>query len=374
MLITDVEVYPVKLPFKYSVSDSLGTYISSNHCILIVHTDAGVYGAGEVALAWFGGSHSFVQEIRELWAPLLIGENARRISYLMKRFDSLLPFSKRHLLVRAAFEMALFDAVGKASGLPVYQLLGGKMRESIPLTGGINLDTPERMVEAAKERVKEGYKELKIKVGTDVERDIEIVKAIRSSIPDEVKLRIDANMCWSDQKAAARYIQRFAEQGVSMVEQPLAPDRLADLAELRARTEAAILLDESVWDAKDALACLQHGAADLLHIYISEAGGLTAAKTISDLASLYHVPCTIGSMPEGRIGTAASLHAAAAMSNLSERASDIRGFTIYKKDVVKEDFEISGGSIAVPDRPGLGITVDFDALRELTVHEGGRAG
>lgn len=372
MIINEVEAYPVTLPFKHPASDSLGTYSASNHCILIVRTDSGVYGAGEVALAWYGGAHAYSKEIRELWAPRPIGEDCRRISYLMSRFDSLLQFSKRHLLVRSAVEMALLDAVGKAYGLPVYQLLGGKVRNRIPLTGGVNMDTPDRMVESAKERVSEGYKELKIKMGTNVERDIEMVKAIRGSIPGNIKLRIDANMSWNDKWAAAKHIRQFVEAGVTIVEQPLAPERLKDLAELRVGSDAAILLDESVWSEADALDCLRSGAADMLHVYISEAGGLFAAKTIFELAALYHVPCTIGSMPEARIGTAASLHVAAAMTNLSERASDIRGYTIYQKDVVVEDYDLSDGAITVPDRPGLGVTVDFDALQELSVWERGR--
>jgi muconate cycloisomerase len=110
-------------------------------------------------------------------------------------------------------------------------------------------------------------------------------------------------------------------------------------------------------------------AADLLHVYISEAGGIGGSRKIFELAELYQVDCTIGSMPEGQIGAAASAHVAAAMSNLSEHASDIRGFTLYQDDVVQTGLTIENGELLVPDQPGLGVTVDFEALERFRKHE-----
>ena len=263
--------------------------------------------------------------------------------------------------------MALYDVVGKITGVPAFCLLGGKMRGSIPLTGGIGLDETDKMVEEACRKVEEGFRELKIKIGYDPDKDLQTIRKIRNAIPDHVSLRVDANMAWKDVKMAKQWIDEAWEYGVHIVEQPLAADRLDDLAWLRNQVKARILLDESVWNAADAKKCLDTKAGDILHVYTNEAGGLTESRTIFELASLYHVPCTIGSMPEARIGASASLHLAVAMANLSEFASDIRGFMLYREDVVHEELRLENGRLYVDEKPGLGVTVDFEKLNKLTV-------
>lgn len=362
MRIRSVEAVPVNLPFHRPLSDSWGTYPSSNHGIVLVRSESGEYGVGEIALAWFGGAHALCKEVNDHWAERLIGLDVMDRTALLGVLDHLCGFSKRHLLAKAGIEMAIWDLTGKLLGLPVYKLMGGKLRDEIRLTGGISMATVEEMIESAVQKVSEGYRELKIKVGLDERRDIQTVRKIRDAVPDHVCLRVDANMVWRDPKTAKRIIDAMADFGVSIVEQPLHRDQVAELAWLRAHTRPLTLIDEGVWDVEDAKRHLDQSAADLLHVYISEAGGLDGARRIFELASLYRVDCTIGSMPEGRIGAAASAHIAAAMPNLSRHASDIRGFTVYRSDVTNEELVITDGNLIVPDRPGLGVTVDFDRL------------
>lgn len=365
--IVSIEAIPVILPFHDEFQDSLGTYRCSHHGIVVARSESGHYGAGEIALAWFGGAHSLCREVNELWAPRLVGEEITDLAKIMAMLDEWSAFSRRHLLAKAGVEIALLDLIGKIAGLPVYRLLGGKMRSHIELTGGIAIDTVDRMVRSAERKAAEGYKELKIKVGLDERGDLEAVRKIRHAIPDRVKLRVDANMAWNEPKQAKRLIDEMAQYGVTIVEQPLPAEQLDDLRWLRNHTAALILLDESVWDANDAKRCLDAGSADLLHVYVSEAGGLHAARKIFELSSLYRVDCTIGSMPEGRIGAAASLHLGISMPNLSGHASDIRGFTLYREDVAAEELAISDGKLFVGERPGLGITLDLEKLEKLRV-------
>jgi L-alanine-DL-glutamate epimerase-like enolase superfamily enzyme len=367
MIITSLNAFPIHLPFQDAVSDSLGTYYASNHGIVIVETDSDHYGAGEIALAWFGGAHSLCREINDLWRPILVGEDCRNMTYIMKKLQPLLQFSKRHLLAKAAVEMALYDVIGKSLGVPVYQLLGGKMREFIPLTGGVNMGSITDMTAMACKKVGEGYRELKIKVGLDEVHDRAVIQSIRQAIPDEVRLRVDANMAWKNVKTAQLLMDEFYEYGVHIVEQPLSEERLEDLAWLRKHAKPMILLDESVWNVADAKRCLKIGAGDILHVYSNEAGGLNESRRIFELAALYEVPCTIGSMPEARIGAAASLHLGIAMENLSEFSSDVRGYTSYKDDVVHEDLQLENGRLYANDRPGLGLTIDYEKLKHLSV-------
>lgn len=367
MKIASVEVIPVRLPHYKAASDSLGTYSFSNHGIVIIRTESGLYGAGEIALAWFGGAHSICREVNEFWAAQLIGQEVTDIAAISKKLDELSDFSKRHLLAKAGIEMALYDLIGKMTQLPVYQLLGGKSRTRISITGAIHIDSLEMMVETAKQRVSEGFKELKIKVGLDDEKDLKAIRQIRNAIPDPVLLRVDANMAWRTKKQAKKLIDEMFAFGVHIVEQPLRDDCLEELSWLRDNTEALILLDESVWDIWDAKRCLEKGAADLLHVYVSEAGGLNGARKIFELAELYNTDCTLGSMPEARIGSSASAQLGIAMGNLSAFASDVRGFTAYREDVVHEELIIADGYLTIPDTPGLGVTIDFEKLKKLAV-------
>jgi L-alanine-DL-glutamate epimerase-like enolase superfamily enzyme len=365
MKIVSVEAIPIHLPFREPVRDSWGKHESSNHGIIRILGESGEYGVGEIAFAWYGGAHALCKEVNELWAQQLIGLELCDMGKINALLDHLCCFSKRHLLAKAGVEMALWDLLGKTLNVPVYQLIGGKLRDKLPLTGGIPMESVDHMVESAVRRVSEGYKELKIKVGMDDRTDLEAVSRIRMAIPDTVKLRVDANMAWKDAKKAKEQIDEMVNYGVCIVEQPLKDTRLKELAWLRANTDALLLIDEGVWDVHDAKKHLDIGAADMLHVYISEAGGIGSAKRIFELASLYDIDCTIGSMPEGRIGAAASAHVGAAMLNLSPYASDVRGFTVYREDVIQEDLTIEDGFLTVPDGPGLGITLDFEKLERL---------
>ena len=367
MKIVSVEAIPVILPFRKAVSDIWGTYPSSRHGIVIVRGESGHYGAGEIAFAWFGGAHSLCHEVNTHWADLLVGMDIRDISLINEKLDHLCSFSKRHLLAKAGVETAVWDLLGKELRQPVYQLLGGRRRAEIPLTGGVSMGVQEEMVEAAVQHAAQGYGELKLKIGADDRKDLEMVGAIRAAIPDSILLRVDVNMAWRDPKQAKRMIDELEKHGVHMVEQPLHYDRLSETAWLRRNTNVSILIDEGVWDVPDAKRTLEANAADLLHVYISESGGIWGSRQVFELAAHYGVDCTIGSMPEGVIGAAASAHIAAAMANLSGHASDIRGFTGYLEDVAEEEMTIRNGALIVPEGPGLGVTIDFDKLRKLSV-------
>lgn len=365
--ITTVEAIAVNLPFCERVSDSWGEYSSSNHGIVRVTTEDGLCGIGEISFAWLGGAHALCAEINRLWAPRLLGYDATQIDEMSAVMDGFCVFSKRHLLAKAGIEMALWDLLGKQTGLSVARLMGGRRRGRIPLTGGVPMAEPQEMAEAARRRVKQGYRELKLKVGLDDAGDLAGVRAVRAVIPDSVRLRADANMAWKDRRQALYMMDALYDLGVHIVEQPLDERRLEDAAWLRDRAKARILIDEGVWDIHDARACIEAGAADLLHLYTCEAGGLGSMRRIAQFAQLYNVPCTIGSMPEGRIGAAASAQAAACMENLASDPSDIRGFTVYAADVTREELVIENGELIVPNRPGLGVTLDEEMLDRLRV-------
>ena len=365
MKVKSVELIPVTLPYNQPVSDAWGVYQAAKCAIVKVEDENGCCGYGEVSLAWFGGVHSMCRDASENWVPRIVGMETDRITELNELLTSFCVFSKRHLLVKAGIEMAFWDLLGKELGLPVYKLLGGKVRDRIPLTAGVAMLSEEEMLLQAENAVRNGFKELKIKVGLEQEKDLAAVKAIRRAVGPEIRIRADANMAWPDVKTAKYMMDALYDLGVDLIEQPIDYRDLEGMAWLRKNTQSKILVDEGIWDLSDAAACIRTDSVDIPHIYICESGGIAEAVKIFHLAEAFSLSCTIGSMPEGLVGASAAAHVAAAMQNLAERPSDIRGFTVFSDDVAKTDLRIENGELIVPDGPGLGFEIDEEMLSKL---------
>ena len=365
MKIQSVELIPVTLPYRIPVSDAWGVYRAAHCGIVRISDEAGNKGYGEVSLAWFGGVHGMCVQAQRDWGPKLLGMETCNITAINALLDGFCTFSRRYLLVKAGIEMAVWDLLGKEEKKPVYELLGGKLRESILLTGGVAMQEPEKMLEDAQRLVREGYKELKVKIGLDEEKDLDSIRRIREAIPGEVRLRVDVNMAWSDRKDAKRRMDALYKLGVEIVEQPLDYRDTEGLAWLREHSPCKILADEGIWDRRDAVRYIRAGAADLFHVYICEAGGIQGARQVFETAQAFGVPCTIGSMPEGIVGASAAAHIAAAMENLSEHPSDLRGFTVFGEDIASTAMRIEQGKLYLPDGPGLGFDVDEEKLQAL---------
>jgi muconate cycloisomerase len=223
------------------------------------------------------------------------------------------------------------------------------------------------MITQAKEAIKRGFKGVKIKVGTDPRHDIEATAAIREALGPGATIRVDANMGWYSRRQALSLIELLEPLAIHSVEQPLPADRLEDLAWLRDASPIPIMVDESVWGPDDAQRVIAAGAADIINVYVSEAGGLRNAARIFAMAETAGIQCTIGSMPELGIGTAAQMHLAVAMPELLG-PSDVCGIIYNAESLIEETLPIGGGIAGVPAGPGLGVTLDEKRLGVLSVN------
>ena len=360
MKITHVEAIPVRVPRPQPFQSSLGTHQASENAVVLIHTDAGLTGIGEASSIWDRRGRGESEAINGLLADVLCGLDPRRIREIADRMDQLL---HRSFPAKAGIEMALYDLVGKACDVPVYQLLGGQVRDRVLLSHSLSMGDPEAIAAQAQSLVAQGYKTLKAKIGRDLRADLAVLAAVRGAIGNEIVLRVDANMGWSSAKEAVRSIEAISDFDLELVEQPLAADDLEGLRFVRERVSLPIMADESVWTPADALNCVRHQAVDVFNVYVSEAGGLGAAARIFAIAEAARLPCIIGSMPELGIGTAAQAHLAFAMPNLGY-ASDVNGCVYHSGDVIREKLPIADGYILPPAGPGLGVTLDEDALAE----------
>ena len=366
MKIVDIRTTGVAVPAPAS-DTALGHFDTYNYAIVEVLTDEGVTGLGEISTLWDGDATVQRAIVEAQFKHTLRGCDPRDINACLVRMATLV---ESMCPARAGIEMALFDILGKSLGVPVYRLLGGRVRDRIALSRSVfyRADVAQ-MVNDAVEHVRDGFTCLKVKIGRpQLKDDVRAVSSIREAVGDTIQLRVDANMGWKTPKDAVRAIKALEPYGLHSVEQPLPRGPVAQLRYVRDAVDVPIMADESVWGPDEALELLVANAVDYLNVYVAESGGLTNSSLIIRMAELAGVPCVIGAMPELGIGTAAAIHLAASVPNIGAPC-DASGAMYQTDDVVEPWMQVSNGYVSVPEGDGLGITLNRDALARLTTDE-----
>ena len=234
------------------------------------------------------------------------------------------------------------------------------------MIGYLFIDEPEANADRAAAFVEAGHTELKLKVGRDLGQDHDTIAAIRDRVGPDVKIRIDANMNWSV-PAAIKWIRALEKFDLQYVEQPVPDFDLAGMAQVRRAVSTPIAADESCTSLRSVLALIEAEACDVFVVYPSEAGGLTRASQIGAVAAAAGKWCAIGSWAELGVATAANAHLAAA-STAFTFASDTH-YPLQLNDVLDEPIAIERGRITVSREPGLGVTLDPEAVATLSALE-----
>jgi muconate cycloisomerase len=306
--------------------------------------------------------------IRHVLAPQLVGCDPADLAEIERRFDAV---CSHNWFAKAALEMACWDLVGKATGKPVYELLGGLCR---PRTfrcrfsmGAYDLDRARRV---AAERVAVAFTTIKVKVGGDPPDDIARVRAVRETIGPSVALTVDANCGW-DADTAIRALRTLDDCQLALVEQPTTDGDFTALSRVRRAIAAPILADDICFDLADARELVANNACDAISVYPGKNGGLRRSLAIVDYAARHGVACSIGSNLELDVATAAMGHLVVGAVNVQvERyPGDALGPSYHEFSVVREPLEIDGPWVTVPDRAGLGVEVDWQLVRRHLVPE-----
>ena len=366
MKITRIESIPICVPLKKGLTAKTahGEHAVSPYVIVKVHTDAGIVGLGEATISglWSGETQAgTVAAIAEYIAPQLIGTDPRNISAARRAMDFVI---KLNPFTKAAVEMALWDIAGKAVGLPVYQLLGGKVRDRVRIKLVVWARDVAGSRAMAEGHLKLGVSCVKVKTGLDPESDIARVRAVREVAGPNIPLTIDSNCGWTIQQA--KYcLRQLADVNLLLAEQPIPPGDPAAMAELRRDTPAPIMADESVFTLQDAWLLTLHRAADIFSIYPGKHGGIAATAEIIAVAKAAGLRCTIGSNLELGIGTAAMLHVAAAFPEVDTDAfpADTIGPFYHEADLLTQPLDLGPPYAMVPTGPGLGVELDEAQLK-----------
>jgi cis-L-3-hydroxyproline dehydratase len=352
MKITAIKAWQVDLPLKegrYSWSN--GNFVEVFDATVVgVETDAGITGWGECCPlgsaylpAYARGVRSGLAEI----APKVIGLDPRDLMVLNRHMDAVL---RGHPYVKAAIDVACWDILGKATGLPCYQLLGGRAQDDIVLYRAISQIEPQAMAANVAAYRAEGYTKFQLKVGADADSDIARIHMARAALQPGDVLVADANTGWTMHEAA-RVVNAVRDVDV-YIEQP-SPTYEECLA-TRRRTPLPFVLDEVIGSVGDLTRGIADGAMDVINLKISKVGGLTKAKQMRDLCITAGIPMTIEDTWGGDIVTATIAHLA--QSTPAEFTFSATDFNSYgTKDIATGAPRRINGRMQAPDKPGLGV-------------------
>jgi len=361
MKISAVRAYQVDLPlhegsYKWSGGNAVSVFDST---VVAVETDAGLTGWGEICPlgpaylpAYAAGARAGIAEL----APQLLGSDPLALGTLNERMDAAM---RGHPYVKSAIDVACWDLLGQAAGVPVATLMGGRVGDDFALYRAISQESPDQMAARVSEYRQQGYRKFQLKVGGDPDTDIDRIRAAAAVLERGDVLIADANTGWTQHEAmrvadAVRNVDVYIEQPCMTYEQCLT---------VRRHTNRPFVLDEVI----DGIDMVVRGAADhamdVINLKISKVGGLTKARGIRDLCVSLGIAMTIEDTWGGDIVTAAIAHLAhSTPTRFLFSSTDFNSYvTVSFADGAPRR---QGGRLASSREPGLGVRPDLSRLGE----------
>lgn len=365
--IKEIEVIPVDIPrckvLKLARYGNLGEGEPFEFILTRVHTDEGVTGVGECPPLppLSPESQPVVAAVIERWlAPQVLGMDPFETEEIWARMDYIAP---TYSMAKAAIDMALWDIVGKALGVPVHRLMGGSPPEKIPNVALIGLGEPEEVASTAEGLAAEGYTGIRLKIGPG--KDVECTAAVREAVGEDVSLRVDCNQGYGVADAV-KMIRAIEPYGVELVEQPTVWWDFGSLAEVAAAVDTPIMPHESMYLLSDVKNLIDVGAVGVLGLKTYRPwGGVTGARRLLEMARVMNIPCMFHDDVEMGVSLAAATQIISAYRRVITHKCELSGFPEWMKDdVVKKPIRFEGGFVHVPDGPGLGVELDDSKLEK----------
>ena len=366
------------------ITDVQTTMVDGNYpwILVRVYTDAGVVGTGE---SYWGGGDT---EIIERMKPFLVGENPldidRLYEHLVQKMSGEGSVSGKVISAISGIEIALHDLVGKLVELPAYQLVGGKYRDEVRVYCDLHTENeadPQACADEGVRVVEElGYDAIKFDLdvpsghekdranrhlrGPEIDHKVEIVEAVTEAVGDRADVAFDCH--WSFTSGSAKRLARELEEyDVWWLEDPIPPENHDVQAKVTESTTTPIAVGENVYRKFGQRTLLEPQAVDIIAPDLPRVGGMRETRKIADLADMYYIPVAMHNV-SSPIGTMASAQVAAAIPN--SLAVEYHSYQLgWWEDLIEESGLIQEGRMEIPEKPGLGLTLNLDAVEEHMV-------
>ncbi|MFA1611756.1 mandelate racemase/muconate lactonizing enzyme family protein [Halobellus rubicundus] len=367
------------------ITDVQTTVVDGNYpwILVRVYTDAGVVGTGE---AYWGGGDA---EIIDRMTPFVVGENPldidRLYEHLIQKMSGEGSISGKVVSAISGIEIALHDVAGKILEVPAYQLVGGKYRDEVRIYCDLHTENeadPEACAAEAERVVDElGYDAIKFDLdvpsghekdranrhlrGPEIDHKVEIVEAVTEAVGDRADVAFDCHWSFSA-GSAKRLLAAVEEYDVWWVEDPIPPENHDVQREVtQSAPQTPVTVGENVYRTHGQRQLITDQAVDILAPDLPRVGGMRETRKIADLAAQFYIPIAMHNV-SSPVGTMASAHVAAAIPN--SLAVEYHSYELgWWEDLVEEDGLIEEGRMTIPEEPGLGLTLDLDAVAEHMV-------
>lgn len=363
MKITDVKTIRLRaeIPAAGQVFSRSGVRNARSATLVQVETDEGVSGIGSCS----GNGELIETIVARVVKPLLLGMDPTDIGAIWNRVyvrGGHKEFGTRGIGVVAlsGIDVALWDILGKTRGVPLYQLLGGKCRDKVPVYAtALYPEEPAKVAARARAFGEQGFHGVKIKVGFDLDQDIRIVRAVREELGRDFVVMTDANQGYS-LDVAMQAAAAFADCGIFWLEEPLFVEDIEGHAALREKTKAPIAVGENLHTCYAFENFIARGAVDFVQPDVARAGGISEIRRITEHAARHGVPVSFHTWGDA-VALAASVHLAAALEDCIVMELDYT-YNPLRAELLREPLQLERGFLIPPEQAGLGIELDPEAM------------
>jgi L-alanine-DL-glutamate epimerase-like enolase superfamily enzyme len=360
MKIIKVESIPFAIPYKKPLKFASGQVHVAEHVLVRVHTDGGLTGVAEAPprpYTYGETQESIVAVIDKIFAPQILGLSALERETVHERLDR----TVGNPTAKAALDMALWDILGQAAGMPVSGLLGG-YTDRMRVSHMVGFAPADRMVaEAERVRDTHGITTFKVKVGRQPYRDdVEACRALRRALGPQVELYIDGNRGWTASESA-RALHEMADLGLTFAEELCPADDVLGRRWLVGQSPIPFIADESATRPAEVTRELLGGSATAISIKTARTG-FTASQSVLYQCQGLGVEVVMGNQIDGQIGTLCSAAFGAAHRSTARRAGELSNFLDMTDDLLTEPLSIWDGTLRIRGGAGLGIDIDPDKL------------
>ncbi|MEQ1418020.1 muconate/chloromuconate family cycloisomerase [Acinetobacter indicus] len=362
-----IETMLVEIPTIRPHKMAVATMQTQTLVLVKISTDDGFVGWGEATT--IGGlgygeesPESVKTNIDTYFAPLLktlAGLNfAQTMRALKKNING-------NRFAKCAIQTALLDIQAQRLGLPLSEILGGRLRDSVPVLWVLASGNTEKDIAEAQKMIEiKRHNVFKLKIGSrPVEEDVEHVLAIKKALGKDVSIRVDVNRAWSELEAI-KGIQLLQDGGVDLIEQPCSIENLDAMRRLTRRFDIAIMADESLMGPNSAYQIARNNGASVFAVKVAQSGGLIEGCEVGKIAKLANIDLYGGTMLEGPVGTIASAHVFSTFESLAY-GTELFGPLLLTEEILKTPLQYQNFELVLPTTAGLGIELDEDKLDRL---------